>query len=256
MGDISLLQIVTVLGAGLLAGFVNTMAGGGSFITLVALEFAGLPSTMANGTNRVAIEVQNIMAILGFKSKGVSDFKLSLQFAIPALLGAIVGAYVIIDLPEVVFHRVLAVAMILMLLTIVFDTKKWLKERQFEMTPKRRWIAYLVFFAVGFYGGAIQAGVGFLLIAALVLVAGQDLVRTNSHKVFIVGFYTLFVLLLFALRGQVNWLIGLFLSIGNGVGAWIASRMAVARGDRVVKAVLGVMLAIMAVRYLDIIPGF
>ena len=256
MGQVSVVQIVVILVAGLFAGFVNTLAGGGSFITLVALEFAGLTSTMANGTNRVAIEVQNIMAVLGFKSKGVSNFKMSLHFAIPALLGAIVGAYVVIDLPERVFHRVLAVAMLFMLFTIVFDVKSWLKKRQITMTPRRRLLAYPAFFIVGFYGGAIQAGVGFLLIAALVLIAGQDLVRTNSHKVFIIATYTLFVLILFALRGQVNWVLGLVLAVGNGTGAWIASRLAATRGEKIVRVVLGVMLAVMAVRYLDIIPGF
>ena len=256
MGQISVVQIVVILVAGLVAGFVNTLAGGGSFITLVALEFAGLSSTMANGTNRVAIEVQTIMAVLGFKSKGVSNFKMTLHFAIPALLGAIVGAYVVIDLPDVVFHRILAVAMLFMLFTIVFDVKSWLKNRKITMTPRRRLLAYPAFFVVGFYGGAIQAGVGFLLIAALVLIAGEDLVRTNSHKVFIVAVYTLFVLILFALRGQVNWLLGLLLAIGNGIGAWAASRLAVTKGEKIVRVVLGVMLAVMAVRYLDIIPGF
>ena len=94
------LQIIIILGAGLIAGFMNTMAGGGSFLTLAALEFAGLPSAMANGTNRVAIAVQTIMAVLGFRSKGISNFKLSIQLAIPTLIGAIIGAYTVIDLPS------------------------------------------------------------------------------------------------------------------------------------------------------------
>jgi len=253
---ISLLQIVVVLAAGLLAGFVNTMAGGGSFLTLVALEFAGLPSTMANATNRVAIEVGAITSVLGFKSKGISSPRLSLHFAIPALLGAVLGAFIAVDLPTIIFHRILALAMLLMLATLIFDTKKWLSKRKIEMTPTRRLLAYPVFFVVGIYGGAIQAGVGFLLIATLVLVAGLDLVRTNSHKVFIVGVYTLFALLLFALKGQVDWLLGLILSVGNGTGGWLASRLAAAKGEKVIRIVLGAMLAIMAVRYLDIIPGF
>jgi uncharacterized protein len=256
MPQVSALQIIVILAAGLAGGFVNTLAGGGSFITLIALDFAGLSSAMANGTNRVAIEVQNIMAVLGFRSKGISNFKLTLHFAIPALLGAIVGAYLVIDLPDAIFKKILAVAMLFMLFTIVFDVKSWLKDRVIEMTPRRRIVAYFVFFLVGIYGGAIQAGVGFLFIATLVLVAGEDLVRTNSHKVFIIGTYTLFVLIVFALRGQVNWVLGLVLAVGNGTGAWIASRWAAERGEKLVRIVLGVMLAIMSIRYLGIIPGF
>ena len=256
MGQINIVHIVAIIAAGLLSGFVNTLAGGGSFINLIALDFIGLPGTLANGTNRVAVQLQNIMAVLGFRSKGVSNFRMSLHFAIPALIGAIIGAYVIIEVPEVVFYRVLAVAMILMLFTIVFDTKKWLKNHQIEFNSRRKFWAYLVFLGVGFYGGAIQAGVGFLIIAVLVLIAGEDLVRTNGHKVFIIGTYTLFVLAMFAWKGQVNWLIGLLLGVSDGTGAWIASRLAVEKGEKLVRIVLGIMLAVMSVRYLGIIPGF
>jgi len=249
-------HVLLILGAGLVAGFVNTMAGGGSFITLAALELAGLPAAMANGTNRVAIEVGAILSVLGFRKKGVSQFKMSLQFAIPALLGAICGAYVVVDLPELVFHRILAVAMLMMLAIVILNPKKRLQDHKIEMTPTRRALSCLAFVAVGFYGGAIQAGVGFLLIAALVLGAAQGLVRANSHKVFIVALYTLFALALFALKGQVNWLLGAVLSVGNGAGGWIASQLAVEKGDKLVRVVLGVMLAVMAVRYFGIIPGF
>lgn len=250
------MQIMAVLAAGLVAGFVNTLAGGGSFLTLVALQYAGLSGVMANGTNRVAIAVQTLTAVLGFRSQGVHDLRLSLRFAIPTLLGAILGATVVIDLPEVAFRRALAVAMLFMLVIVVFDLKGRLGNRQAEMAPRRWWLIFPIFFAVGFYGGAIQAGVGFLLITALVLFAGQDLVHAVSHVAFIVATYTLVVLALFASKGQVNWVLGLVLSAGNATGAWVASRMAVANGDRIVRVVLGIMLALMAVRYLDLIPGF
>lgn len=253
--DATLLPLVVVLLAGALAGFINTMAGGGSFLTIAALEMAGLPAAMANGTNRVAIIIQNIMAVLGFRSKGVADYELSLHFAIPALLGAILGASIVIDSPKEVFHRIMGVAMLVMLAILVFNPKKWLGERQVELTKKRRLISYPVFFVVGIYGGAIQAGVGFLLIASLVMVAGLDLVKTNSHKVFIVGVYTLFALLMFALRGQVDWLMGLVLALGNGTGAWVASRLAAEKGERIVRVILGLSLLLLSLRYLGLIPG-
>ena len=247
------LQMLAVLVSGLIAGFINTMAGGGSFLTLAALELAGLDIAMANGTNRVAVLVGTMMAALGFKSKGVSDWKLSLHFAIPALFGAVLGAYLVVDLPKTVFHRILGLAMLMMLAILIVNPKRWLQGRKVELVGKRRVVAYVVFFVVGIYGGAIQAGVGFLLIASLVLVAGLDLVKTNSHKVFIVGVYTLFALLMFALRGQVNWLLGLVLAVGNGTGAWLTSRLAVERGERFVRIVLAILLAILALRYLGVV---
>lgn len=254
--QVSWLRIIVVLLAGLVAGFVNVMAGGGSFLTLVALEFAGLPAAMANGTNRLGVVTQNFTGLMGFRSKGLSDVKTSLEFAIPAFLGAILGAYIVVDLPAVLFHRVLAVAMIVVLITVVFDTKRWLKGRSFAMTPKRRVLSYVVFFLIGIYGGAVQAGVGFFIIATLVLIAGQNLVVTNSYKVLIIGLLTVVALIIFALRGQVNWVLGLVLAVGNGIGGWISSRLSVEKGEKLVKAVLVVMLSFVSLQYLGIIPAF
>lgn len=255
--EVTPVQIIVVLASGLLAGFINTMAGGGSFLTIVALDFAGVGDiTTANGTNRVAVQVGAILSTLGFRSKGVCNFKLGLHFAIPALFGSIAGAQIASVMPRDIFKRLLGVAMLAMLATLIFDTKKWLANRHVEMTPARRALAYLAFFGVGIYGGAIQAGVGFLLIATLVLLAGQDLVYTSFHKVFIVAVYTVVALATFALNGQVNWLLGLVLAVGNGTGAWLTSRLVVAKGEKLVKVVLGIMLAVMSVRYLGIIPGF
>jgi len=124
------------------------------------------------------------------------------------------------------------------------------------LTGKRKLLGAIVFFIVGIYGGAIQAGVGFLLIASLVLVAGLDLVRVNSHKVFIIATYTLFALAMFTLKGQVDWFLGLILAVGNGVGGWLGSRLAVEKGEKLVRFVLGAMLVLLSVRYLDLIPGF
>lgn len=216
--QITWLRFIVVFLAGLVAGFVNVMAGGGSFLTLVALEFAGLPAAMANGTNRLGVVTQNVTGLLGFRSKGLANARTSLQFAIPAFLGSIVGAYIVVDLPEVLFHRILAVAMIVVLFTVVFDVKRWLKIKSFETTPKRRMLSYGVFFLIGIYGGAIQAGVGFFIIAALVMIAGQNLVITNSYKVLIIALLTLVALIIFVLRGQVDWLLGLVLAVGNAVG--------------------------------------
>ncbi len=250
--EITAIHIIALLIAGLVSGFVNTVAGGGSFLTLAALDFAGLDLLVANGTNRVAVEIQTLVGVAGFRSKGVSDVRKSLHFAIPALIGAVLGAYLITNVDRTFFSRLMGVAMIIMLIILIVNPKKWLHGREVVFSGNRKLVAYATFFGIGLYGGAIQAGVGFLLITALVLVAGFDLVNTNSHKVFIIGTYTLFALATFALRGQVNWIFGLVLGVGDGAGAWIASRMSVDRGNRFVRIGLGLTLAILSVRYLGL----
>ncbi len=250
--EITWVHIVLILVAGFVCGIINTLAGGGSFLTLAALDLVGLPGNVANGTNRLAILFQNISAVAGFRSKGASNFRTSLHFAIPALFGAILGAYLIIDLPEVVFQRVLGIAMLIMLAILVLNPQKWLNGHEVRMTPGRRVLIYIVFFFVGIYGGAIQAGIGFLMIASLVLTAGVNLINANMHKVFIGAVYTVFALATFALRGQVHWWLGIVLAIGNGAGAWFSSRLAVEKGQGMVRVVLGVALVVLAARYLGL----
>ncbi len=250
--EITLTHVAIILVAGFICGVINTLAGGGSFLTLAALDLTGLPSVVANGTNRLAILIQNMLAVAGFRSKGVSDWRTSLHFAIPALFGAILGAYLIIDVPEVIFHRILGVAMLVMLATLILNPQKRLEGHPVEMTPARRVLIYIVFFGIGIYGGAIQAGIGFLMIASFVLTAGMDLVSANMHKAFVGATYTLFALATFALRGQVNWPLGIVLAIGNGSGAWFASRLAVEKGQRLVRIVLGITLVILSARYLGL----
>jgi len=254
--DFDLAKIALILVAGVAAGIINTMAGGGSLLTLPVLIFMGLPSAVANGTNRVAIEVQNIIAILGFRSKGISNFKLSLQFAIPALAGAIVGARIAIDLPDKLFNQMLAGIMIMALALILWNPTRRLKQAEVEMTPARRLVSVVAFFLVGIYGGFIQAGVGFILIATLVMITGLDLVRCNSHKVFIIAVYTLSALVVFALEGKVDWLLGTVLAIGNGTGGWIGSRFQVEKGEKIVRVVLVIAVLVMAVRLSGIVPGW
>jgi uncharacterized membrane protein YfcA len=252
----SLPLLALVLAAGLIAGFVNVLAGGGSFLTLAALELAGLPLGLANGTNRLGIVVQNAVGLVGFHTTGVVTRSSALHFALPAVLGAAAGALLVIRLPEVVFHRILAVMILVILAALLFDVEKRIRARAVPLTPLRRWLSYPVFFGIGIYIGAIQAGVGFFIMAALVLIAREDLVRTNAIKVLVIGLATLVALAIFVIQGQVDWLVGIVLSVGNGAGAWIASRLAVKKGETFVKVVLAVMLVVVAVQYLKVIPGF
>jgi uncharacterized membrane protein YfcA len=181
---------------------------------------------------------------------------MAMHFAVPALIGAIIGAQITSTLPDEILERVVAGAMLLMLGTLLFDSKRWVKKQQVELTRKRRLWIYLAFLGIGVYGGAIQAGVGFLLTVAIVMLAGQDLVRTSYFKAVIVAVYTVFAVAIFAWNGQVHWLLGVVVSVGSGAGSWLASHLAVKKGEKFVRGVLIVALVVMSVRYLGIIPGF
>jgi len=239
-----------ILLAGLTGGFLNTVAGGGSLITLPVLIFMGLPSSVANATNRVAIILQTIFAVSGFKSKGVSTFPYSLYLGISALFGATIGARLAVDIQNDLFNKILAVIMVLVIAVTVFNplkTKQGADEYE-RMGRKHQLLGVFVFFFVGIYGGFIQAGVGFIMIAALTTINGFSLVKTNSAKVFVVLTYTLAAIVVFILEDKIDWTYGLVLASGNGAGGWIGSRWSVNKGDKWIKRVLLVTVFAMAIR--------
>ncbi len=243
-----LYQALILIIAGMFAGFINTVAGGGSLITLPVMIFMGLPPAVANGSNRIALVVQNIFATAGFRSKGISAWPYSLYLSISALAGAIIGAQRSVEISGVVFNRILSVVMLLVIVFTVFNPMKKDTFQMERLDPKHQKIGIITFFFIGIYGGFIQAGVGFIIIAALSLINHMNLVKINSAKVFIILIYTLSAIVIFAINGKINWLWGLVLAIGNSTGAWIGSRWQVDKGEKWVKRVLLVIVITMSVK--------
>ena len=234
---------------GLLAGFINVLAGGGSLLTLPALIFLGLPAATANGTNRIAILSQNIFAASSFRRHGVLPLKLALLCTGPALLGSYLGANLAITIDEQLFQRLLAGIMIGVLIFNAVDPMKRWRRTDLHLNRWRIAALLLCFFAIGVYGGFVQAGVGFLIISAL-LAQGLDLVRINAIKVFVVGIFTLVALAVFIQHGQVNYGLGLALAAGNSIGGIIASRMAINKGHNWIKKIVSLTVLAFAIKLL------
>jgi uncharacterized protein len=243
MNDILILFLL--FGVGSLAGFINVMAGGGSSITLPILIFLGLDSALANGTNRIAIFIQNISAIISFKQEKYSDFKTGIKLAEFAIPGAIVGSFIAVRIDTDLFQKLLAFVIIGIMITIILPRKTKLQIQQNSKSP---WVIYPIMFAIGLYGGFMQIGVGFMLMAALQNLLHLDLVRVNMHKVFIVFFYTIPAVIIFIFTGNVNWLYGLVLAAGNATGAWWSVKLSIKKGEKVIRIVLFVALLIMSLK--------
>jgi len=241
-------KLLILIPVGIIAGFINTVAGGGSLLSLPVLIFMGLPPAVANGTNRVALFMQNISGVAGFKSKGVSVFPYSLWLGISALFGAIIGAKVSVELDDKTFNQIIAIVMVGVVLLTVFNGRTKAKQRVEDLSKKAQVIGLITFFFVGIYGGFIQAGVGFIILGSLTYINKLSLVRANSVKVFVVLIYTISALAVFIIEDKIDWLYGLVLAIGNMTGAWIASRWSVEKGDVWIKRFLIVAVTIMAIK--------
>ncbi|MCK5731004.1 MAG: sulfite exporter TauE/SafE family protein [Draconibacterium sp.] len=236
--------ILALIGTGLAAGFININAGGGSMLVLPLLMFIGLPANVANGTLRIAILFQNIVAVNTFKKQKILDVKTDYKLVFPAIIGAVVGAFFAVEIDEALLKKVIAGLMIGMFLLVVLKPEVWVKEQVGTVNQKPTILQYIIFFFIGLYGGFIQMGVGFLLLAGLVLGSGYDLVKANAVKVFIVLIYTAFTLGIFIYHGHVDFVAGLILAVGNMIGAWLGAHFSIKGGAKYVRYVLILALVI------------
>lgn len=247
--ELNLLNYVLIIAVGFVSGFLNTVAGGGSLISLPVLIFMGLPGSIANATNRVAILSQNIFAVGGFNSKGIQlPMPYSLYLGLASLVGGFIGASLAVDIRDTLFNRILAVIMILVVVSMFLEKKIIPGKKAEQLSAKHQLLGIFAFLLLGIYGGFIQAGIGFLVIAALTHINHFNLVKTNYVKVFAAIVYTGVSIVVFAAEGKIHWTIGLVLAIGQGFGGWYASRWSVEKGDRWIRRVMVVAVLILAVK--------
>lgn len=250
--ELELWQLALLTGAGVVAGWLNVMAGGGSMLTVPIMLFMGMPGPVANGTNRVAILAQNISAVTTFLRKGVGELKLGLSLASAAIPGALVGAMIGVRLEGELFNRVLAIIMILMMVLMMTGKKKKQQVDPMPHQPGRKQLilGHVCMLAAGFWGGFIQVGVGFILMPILHRVMGFDLVRVNFLKVFVVLCYTLVALGVFASQVEVFWVAGLALALGNAIGGVLGAKTTIQRGDKLIRWVLNTVLIVFILKLL------
>ncbi len=239
-----------LVGGGFAAGAINTMAGGGSMLTVPLLVFLGLPPLQANATNRLGILASSITSAWGFQSENVSGFRGAIPVVLPVLVGGFAGAAMASQLSDAIFRQLFGVVMIVLLIPTL-RTPGFLGARPAPSRPWSRATTFLVFLAIGFYGGAIQAGVGIFLIYALTH-AGYDLVRANSIKVVVAGSFTAVALPVFIAAGQVDWALGGALAAGFAGGGLVGARWTVAGGERLVRPVLAIAVVALAGRMLGL----
>jgi uncharacterized membrane protein YfcA len=239
-------DVALLAGAGLVAGILNTLAGGASALTVPALVLVGLPGTVANGTNRVGVLVQSLVSAWRFRAEGVSGFRKAAPVLLPIVLGSTLGAAVISRVSDETFNLLFGAVMVLLVVPLL---------RPPAASPQpRTWsapVTFAVFFAIGIYGGAFQAGVGIMLVLALSY-AGYSLVQANSIKVVVNAALTAVAVPVFILNRQVAWLPALCLSIGFTFGSVIGVRVAIFGGERIIRPVLVGSVALLAGKMLGL----
>ena len=234
--------------AGLAAGTVNSIAGGGSLFTLPLLIFLGLPPTVANATNRIAVLSGGIGASETFRRSGLVPVAWLKLAAPPALIGAVLGTGAALIVPDLAFQRILSVVLVLAAGWLFWNPIRPPDAgRHFPPAGTARWISRAAFFFVGVYGGFIQAGVGFIVLT-ITSANGLDLIRGNAVKAPLVFLFTLATVVLFTYSGMINWGMGLALAAGQILGATFGVRLQILKGQDWVRHVLTIIILACAFR--------
>jgi uncharacterized membrane protein YfcA len=227
---VSYLLLVVV---GFLAGVINTIAGGGSFLTLPALMLFGLEPRIANATNRVAILFSSGSAVMTFYRHGHFDKQLAEQLVVPMMLGVPVGVLLAVYLPANAFDRVFGLIFLIMAGLLVFNPKRIVEAGEASPAGSPR-VTLVVFFLIGIYVGFIQAGMGILILLAMSLLCRCDLVHANAVKNLVGFIVTLVAVAIFFFYGLIDWLPGLVMAIGNVFGGIVGAKLAIKKGNKLI----------------------
>ncbi len=239
------MKLALLFFAAIIAGIFNISAAGGSFLMLPLLIFYGLPPTVANGTNRISLFFQNWLGVYSFAKREIWDLETNIKLVFPAILGSIAGAYYSSIMPDSEFKKVISIMMIVFVIVSIFK-KGGKNSPQFKV--KSYPAVFLIFLAIGFYGGFIQAGVGLLLIAGIKLATGYDLIKTNAVKTFIIASYTAVAIVIFAMQGKIDWHVAVVVATGQGIGGYLGAKLAVEKGEKYIRILILTAITLMALK--------
>ena len=245
--ELDLCITIILIVSGVIVGAINTLAGGGSVVTVTMFTALGLPITIANGTNRIAVFLQNLTATINFLRKGVFNLKHGLLLSIPVIIGNVVGSLVATKIDDRIFRICFGVILVIILIYLIFDSRIKIKEgHNLEIKPWH----YLLFLGIGFYGGYIYIGIGYLILAITLWAMRMDIMTANAIKNFVIFVATPFSLAVFVINGQIDYLFGIPHGIGNIIGSYLASHYASHLGKGMIK---GFTLVIVLICFADLL---
>lgn len=246
--EFTALTLGLVLLAGFLAGFINILAGGGGLLTLPALMLLGMPADVANGTMRVSVLAQSLEAVRGFDRHGRLDRQAILPMLVPTILGTLAGSILAVWIPVaflkwVLLSAMLGMAALMLLVPSVVAPPPGTPPVALRDSP----LGWLALFGCGIYGGLVQGGVGFLLMAALAGVLHYDIIRTNALKMVATGVFGAVSLAVFVVAGLVQWIPAIVLALATIAGAHAGVRYSLKVDPKILRWILFVMVLVACV---------
>ncbi|MGO9645552.1 MAG: sulfite exporter TauE/SafE family protein [Candidatus Bathyarchaeia archaeon] len=226
----SLLSLLGLFFAGMIAGAVNSVAGGGTLIAFPSLVAFGETEIIANATNTAAIWTGSLSSAVGYRKDTFVDRNLLCTLLVPSLIGGLLGAFVLVITPEATFT--LVVPFLVLFATLLFAsrslfTRKFNSDSSRQNVSTRGRIGGAMFqFFVATYGGYFGAGIGILMMASLSAMGLRDIHKINALKTPLGAVVNVTAFIFFALKGLVVWPLAFIMAIGNVIGGYGGARLA------------------------------
>ncbi len=225
-----LFDLLFLFAAGFFGGIINSIAGGGSFITFPALIFAGIPPVSANATNTFASCAGYISGTYAFR-RDLLGYKAELpRMVIISLLGGIVGAWLLLNTPETLFRE--AIPWLLLFATLLFIFGGQLNRSLKQLASKHRHasaiggiLLLMVLLGVSIYGGFFNAGLGIITLSYLALAGHTNINAMNGMKLLISSAVSLIAIAVFISDGLIAWYEGTIVLVGTLAGGYVAAHL-------------------------------
>lgn len=240
-----------VLGA--VVSLINSIAGGGSTLSLPIMIFLGMPATVANGTNRVGLIIGNLSSVYNLAKHGYLNKKIFIQLLIPTIVGSVIGVCFLIKIGDKTLQAILA-AVICLVVIMSRLRKDVLGKPPINPPDKLTWKGAIGFALVAIYGSIVQVGVGFVQIFSLTRYTGLDAIHVNALKNCLTTVFLIISMAVLAINDKINWPIAVVMAVGASCGGYFGSSLQRKKGNKFVERFISVCsLALAAYLIVDLI---
>lgn len=217
------LQVLTIVAAGFGAGIVNAIVGSGSLLTFPALLAAGYPPLVANVSNTVGLVFGGVSGVFGYRRELEGQQRRAAMLAIPAALGSLVGAILLLALPESVFHRVVPALVVLAVALVIVQPRLSTVLARYRDRPASAWVLRAGVALTAIYGGYFGAAMGVLLIGVLSVFLKDGLQRINALKNVLTALINAVAAIVFVLAAHVAWVAAALIAISSIAGGLLGA---------------------------------
>jgi uncharacterized membrane protein YfcA len=233
-------RVLLLLGAGALAGAMNSIAGGGTIVTFPSLILSGLASIIANATSTIALLPGTISSVFGYR-RNIPAVKHWLRWFAPvSLLGGLIGGVLLVRTPSTVFDHL--VPFLILFATVLFMANTTVARffRPGTREPSRRWVigATIFQFCVALYGGYFGAGIGILMLASLGMLGFENVHQMNTVKTILGFLINIVAAAYFVTSGIVDWGSAGTMAVGTVIGGFSGAHYAQKIEQRIVRRLI------------------